>query len=230
LAASRPGTRHLVGGVAFAGALVTLVPGAVRDLRAYQARCEEAAIAAERRRIARELHDGLIQELAYVSSQCQRLPQEDSTVLRISVAAARALDEARDAVIALSGRTDEPLHLAVARAAEQVTARANARLRLDLDPDIQLPMASRHAVVRIVREAVTNATRHGSANEVSVTLSGTDGLRLEIVDNGGGFDATTDTRPGFGITSMRERAAALGGDLRLLSEPGSGTQVEVLLP
>jgi signal transduction histidine kinase len=202
----------------------------VRELRAYQRRREEAAIAAERRRIARELHDGLIQELAYVSSQCQRLPRGDSTVLRISAAAARALDEARDAVTALSGRTDEPLHLAVARAAEQVTGRANARLRLDLDPDIQLPMESRHALVRIVREAVTNATRHGSANEVSVTLSGANGLRLEIVDDGAGFDAATAARPGFGITSMRERAASLGGDLRLLSDPGTGTQVEVLVP
>jgi signal transduction histidine kinase len=216
-------TLRVVGGL-------MLLWGAVCEVVAYEARLGRAAVTDERRRIARELHDGLIQELAYISSQCQRLPREDPAAARISAASARALDEARDAVAALSRRNEEPFYLEVARAAEQVTGRASARLRLDLDPTVELPFESRHALVRIVREAVTNATRHGSANEVSVTLKSADGLRLQIDDDGAGFDTHVQTGPGFGITSMRERAASLGGDLHLASHPGRGTHVEVLLP
>ncbi len=83
-----------------------------------------------------------------------------------------------------------------------------------------------------VSEAVTNAVRHGNADEVTVELSNGDGIRLCVVDGGTGFDPSEAGRPGhgFGLTSMRERAEALGGRLTIDSRPGAGTRVEVSLP
>ena len=87
-------------------------------------------------------------------------------------------------------------------------------------------------LLRIVREAVTNGVRHGGATEVSVTLHHEGGLRLTVSDNGSGFEP--DHPPGrldsFGLTSMRERATALGGRLEVRSGQGRGTEVEVVLP
>jgi signal transduction histidine kinase len=87
------------------------------------------------------------------------------------------------------------------------------------------------ALLRIVREGVTNAVRHGSARKVEVSLTGGDELRLVIADDGAGFDVDAPRRAdALGLTSMRERTEGLGGTFRLTSEPGSGTRIEVMLP
>ena len=90
---------------------------------------------------------------------------------------------------------------------------------------------SSHAeLTRIVREATTNAVRHGGAREVHVRLEQAgDGARLLISDDGAGFDPTV--RPtGFGLRSMADRAALLGGEIRIHAAPGAGTVIEVVLP
>jgi signal transduction histidine kinase len=84
-------------------------------------------------------------------------------------------------------------------------------------------------LLRIVREAVTNAARHGEAGQITVRLSNGRGLHLEVKDDGKGFDPV-DRRGGFGLESMRERAIALGGEFRLDSSPGHGTEIQVVLP
>ena len=73
-----------------------------------------------------------------------------------------------------------------------------------------------------------NAGRHGLAEKVTVRLWKDDRVHLTIEDDGRGFDPSVPTR-GFGLISMRERARAVGGDLRLASEPGTGTRIEVTL-
>jgi NarL family two-component system sensor histidine kinase LiaS len=125
---------------------------------------------------------------------------------------------------------DEPLDNAVAQAAEEVAGRVGLKLKLSLQEGIEVPVETREALVRIVREAVSNATRHGKANTVTIALAGTDGIRLRISDDGIGFDPETRDGPGFGLTSMNERAHALGGSLNVASAPGSGTALEVVLP
>jgi signal transduction histidine kinase len=80
---------------------------------------------------------------------------------------------------------------------------------------------------------VTNAVRHGNATRLTVRLDANGGLRLSVSDNGEGFDP--DAKPnggsgGFGLVSLRARAEALGGELRVRSHPGEGTHVEVVLP
>ena len=209
---------------------VLLMVGAVREISLYQRQLGEAATLEERRRIARDLHDGLAQELAYISSQARGLKQEPVSA-RLVAAADRALDESRSAIAALTGPLDESLESAVARAAEDVADRHGAEVRLDLAEGIDASLETRDAFVRIVREGITNAIRHGSATRLAVRLENSRGLRLEIEDNGSGFDvAGSAGGSGFGLVSMRERARAIGGDLRIESVTGRGTTIEVVIP
>ena len=109
--------------------------------------------------------------------------------------------------------------------------RVGARVRLDLVPDLVVSAARREALIRITREAVSNAARHGRASTISVELASAPELRLRVSDDGVGFSpAAAGAAHGFGLVSMRERAQALGGTFRVSSAPGRGTEVEVLLP
>jgi signal transduction histidine kinase len=146
------------------------------------------------------------------------------------VAAERALDESRSAISALTRPMDQTLDAAVAQAAEEVAGRVGVRLRLNLDEGIEVPAVTREALVRIVREAVSNTVRHGKAETVTVALSSDNGTRLRVRDDGVGFDPSDGGGPGFGLTSMSERARALGGELHVSSAPGEGTAIEVVLP
>jgi NarL family two-component system sensor histidine kinase LiaS len=80
-----------------------------------------------------------------------------------------------------------------------------------------------------VREAVTNAARHARATKVQVQLTNGGPIRLCVKDDGIGFDPTSSSPTGFGLVTMRERTAAIGGDLRVSSHRGKGTLVEVEL-
>jgi len=85
--------------------------------------------------------------------------------------------------------------------------------------------------MRIVREAISNAIRHGGASSVAISLADEGGVRLTIEDDGTGLAAGAPRRgTGFGLTSMRERAEALGGMLELSSAPRGGARLEVWIP
>jgi signal transduction histidine kinase len=216
------------------GSYLLLFIGAVRQIAAYQRDLAQMAVADERRRIARDLHDGVAQDLAYISREGRRLGAqgvESAALERLSDAADRALDLSRDAIAALTGRADEPLAIAVARAAEEVAGRAGATVRMQLAPDVKVPGPARDDLVRIVREAVTNATRHGGARRLTINLERSDGITLTVGDDGSGFELEgLNGRDGFGLTSMRERAEQLGGEFSVVSFPGGGTEVTVRLP
>jgi signal transduction histidine kinase len=210
--------------------------GAAREISGYQQRAAGLAILEERRRMARDLHDGLTQELAYIATQTKRvasltaeLAPDRRQVDYLAAAAERALDESRRAVAALTQPIYQPLHLALAQEAGEVAGRVGIELELKLDPTIDVDPATRETLLRIVREAVSNAGRHGHAARIAVELSNGEGLRLRVVDDGDGFDpgARSD---GFGLVSMQERAKGLGGRFRLASEPGMGTEIEIVIP
>jgi signal transduction histidine kinase len=186
--------------------------------------------------MARDLHDGLTQELAYISAQTKRLAALTSEIAGDHVrvdhlvsAAERALDESRRAIAALTKPIDQPLHVALTQEAQEVAARIGVEVDLDLDRTIEVDGPTRETLLRIVREAVTNAARHGQADHISIRLSNGRGLHLEVKDDGKGFDPVVGG-PGFGLHSMRERATALGGEFRLASSPGHGTEIQVVLP
>jgi signal transduction histidine kinase len=205
-----------------------LLVGALRQVARYQRRIAEGAVLDERRRIARELHDGLAQELAYISSQSRRLRAEPAA-RHIATAAERALDESRAAISALTRPADEPLDVSVAQMAEALAGRAGANVELELSRGIEVAPQTQQALLRILREALTNATRHAGASAIRVELVDGPAVRLRVSDNGRGFDPR-ERGHGFGLTSMRERAQAIGGELSVSSEPGDGTAVEVVVP
>ena len=152
------------------------------------------------------------------------------TVTRIGAAAERALDESRRAIAALTQPPDEYFDRALAQAAFEVANRVGTRLALELDPGVRVPARTQEQLIRIVREAVTNAARHGRAETVTVALTNGDGLTLLIADDGLGFEPDATNGLGFGLVSMTERARALGGELRVVSAPAGGTAVRVVLP
>jgi signal transduction histidine kinase len=204
--------------------------GAAREIGSYWRSRAEKAVLEERRRLARDLHDGVAQELGFIATRAHELgASADGEAKRIAAAAERGLDEARRAIAALTQAVDEPLDVAVAQAAEAVAGRVGARVQLSLDPAADVPATTREALLRIVREAVANAARHAHASSISVELQNGEGLLLRIADDGVGFDPEA-ANGGFGLTSMRDRARALGGELRIRSTPGGGTSVEVVLP
>jgi signal transduction histidine kinase len=199
---------------------------------AFTRRAVRRAVAEERRRIARDLHDGLAQELAYIAAHAPRLAARsgDPAAGRLAEAAACALDESRLAIASLAYERGEALGPALARAAERIASRAGGVVRLDLQAGVEVEHAVRRDLLRIVMEATTNAVRHGGASEVLLSLTGGEAVVLRIADDGVGFEpdgVAASLCSGFGLTSMQERAEHAGGRLCVRSDPGHGTVVEV---
>jgi signal transduction histidine kinase len=210
------------------GCYVVLLVGAAREIGQFWSAQSRAAVLEDRRRLARELHDGVVQELGYIRSEAHTLPGDASR--RILAACDRALDESRAAVDALGRSSTEPLGFVLHRAARQVAERYDARVDVDLDDSVTADHEQRHALVRITREAVSNAIRHGNADRVFLKIVRDQEHRILVVsDDGRGFDleAVSRTATGYGLTSMEERARALLGSYRIESSPGSGTTVAV---
>jgi signal transduction histidine kinase len=208
---------------------VAILGATTREIGSYWKRMSRAAALEERRRIARDLHDGLAQELAYITRNLQRLDRADPNVERLISSAARALDESRRAIAALTRPLEGPLDHALAATARETAEREGARLVLELDGDVEVDYERREALIRIASEAIANAARHSGTDTIHVELRKRDRITLRVVDNGGGFDPElAASASGFGVVSMRERAAAVGGTFALLSGP-TGTTVEVVV-
>jgi signal transduction histidine kinase len=220
-----------VGDIFRLAAYVALLVGISREMLAYQRGAADAAVFEERRRLARELHDGLAQELAFIRSEGARLSgTSDRDVMRMATAAERALGEARMAISSLTTPVGEPLEVTLRRAAEAVALRMGARVEVDCDGKAEIPTAARQSLERIVREATTNAVRHGQAKVVRVEIVANERLRVAIVDNGRGFTPTNEpARDSFGLISMRERAEGIDATFNVRSAPGEGTTVEVIV-
>jgi len=215
---------------------VALLAAAAGEATRYWKASRETAVLDERQRIARDLHDGLAQELAFIVRRANRALEKCITppdALQISNAAGRALDESRRVIAALTRPLDEPLDVVLSEAVKGVADRVGTTVALSLDSDVHVRPEVREALVRIAREAVTNAARHGDARLVRVELENGDGLRLRISDDGRGFDSHSTRRRrsgGFGFTSMADRVREIGGTLNVASRRGVGTTVEVQIP
>lgn len=212
------------------GSYAVLLIGAAREISRYWSAQARAAVLEDRRRLARELHDGVVQELAYIRAETHTAVGDPADRERMVASCDRALDEARAAIDALGRSSDEPLGCVLHRAARQVADRYNASLEVELDDSVHADQEQRHALVRITREAVSNAIRHGRAERVRLCLQrDRERRRLLVQDEGAGFDPTTvrGTSTGYGLTSMEERAAALRASFTIDSAPGRGTTVAV---
>ncbi len=220
-----------------AGSLLALGAGAMSELGAMRRRERAQAAGEERRRVASELHDGVAQELSYIAVQSQRLvalypnaPGLDE----IRAAAQLALEDCRTAIIGVSCSAAPTLGGAIESRARALASRAGLELTLDVADDIVTSGELEHEVVSIIREAISNTARHSGASRIEISLRTCRGtIVVRVSDNGRGFEprATTPSQSGgLGLTSMRERARRLGGELVLDSRPGYGTTIELVIP
>ena len=225
--------------------VVTEARGDLADLRAATmevrrlARAEFAAVALEERaRLAREIHDGLAQDLWYAKLKQSRLAQVaslsgESRKLSDEVGDAidSAMAEARDAVSAMrQGAESGPLLDILARHVDDFADRF--AIRAELTSAGRLPEIGPRAqaeLLRIVQEALTNVRKHADATVVRVDVTSDGELRVTVTDNGRGF-RSDGVPPGFGLESMRQRSTLIGGRLTVTSEPQNGTRVEVSMP
>jgi signal transduction histidine kinase len=211
---------------------ILLLIGAVREIGVYQRAYVDARVLDERRRIARDLHDGLAQELAFISNTTREVAAgfvPSSALAQVMSAAQRGLDESRRAIEALTRKDDEPFEVALVEAVEAVADRLGTRVDVEAEPAPQLEPRQREQLLRIVREAVTNAGSHAGADLVRVRFTNGGPLYLRIEDDGVGFNQNEVDAKGFGLVTMEERAAAIGAEFRLRSTPGRGTCIEVRL-
>jgi signal transduction histidine kinase len=215
--------------------VLALFTGGVSELRRTRHVLATAAAQEERQRLARDVHDGVAQDLAYIVQQGRRLmtePGAPAGLQPLVAAAQRSLDESRHVVGSLARPGDEPLAAALASTARETAGREGGRVDLRLEDEVTVPAATQEALLRVVRESIINARRHGRARTVIVELTAQPHLHLAVIDDGEGFDVDgASAAPGrFGLTSMAGRVRAIGGVLSIDSEPGRGTRVEVTLP
>ncbi len=190
-------------------------------------------VAEERARVAREIHDGLAQYLFAVSTQTSLLAggaDLEKVLPRLQEAATAAQQEARFAVLALSSAGGSaPFDSALTRYVEFLTADGQLDVDLDIERAVELRPDEQIEIFRIVQEGLANVRRHANARRATVLIGLRDGQRVvRIVDDGEGFDEDVESR-GQGLRNIRNRAAAIGGAFRLVSRPGSGTSLEVVL-
>jgi signal transduction histidine kinase len=192
------------------------------------------AVARERRRVAADVHDLIMQDLSFALATARTLVDDPAVSQRAGVVVAaseRALAGARDVVGALVGDDREP----VARALEAAvrTAARNVPLNFEatgVSASARPDGLTRDTLIHVGREAVTNAVKHAGSPRVEVRFDHLDEWRLRVRDLGRGFDPES-TSEGFGLESMRRHAEALGGSLRVTSAHGAtGTIVELSLP
>jgi signal transduction histidine kinase len=232
---------RLVADVARHLAAAALAVRRADDLRHSRERIV-AAREEERRRLRRDLHDGLGPALAGIDMQLAGA----RALLASRPDAARAAlgDVARDASATVAdvrrlvnglrppALDDLGLAFAIREQAERLSRPTDGHpldVEVTVEGDLRgLPAAVEVAAFRIAQEALVNVARHADATRCSVRLSRNGALELVVEDDGGGL--ATAARAGVGLVSMRERAAELGGTLQVAPRPARGTVVRALLP
>lgn len=222
--------------VAVVQALGRIAGSAIQTAR-LQTRLRHVAVMEDRHRIARDLHDSVIQDLFAVGLGLQGLTAriDDPGMAELLDDSIDTLDEAvnrlrryvfelKETVRPAAG-LDERIQALVARMGSVYPAKVSLTLdefeSHDSDDELLL----------IVTEALSNAFRHSQAENVDVRLERRhDDLVLRVTDDGVGFDDSGSVGPGMGLANLRTRARGLGGTMELRSAPGEGTTVEVRFP
>jgi signal transduction histidine kinase len=205
---------------------------------------QQLAVVDERLRISRDLHDGVIQSIYAVSLSLEDV--EDLIANDPAEAAARVdrsidrlhttIGDIRTFIVGLGSEAGDGLGIALESMARELLAGSPTSLSLDLSGaaalEGRLPPEAGHELIQIAREGLSNVARHSGAARASLSLqvSG-DAAVLRIEDDGTGFDPEQRLGSGhFGLTNLRDRAAALGAVLTIDSEPGLGVRIIVRLP
>lgn len=210
----------------------------VIDYGRAQADLTRLGLMEDRERIAKELHDGIIQSLFAVGMGLQGTAAlaAPATAQRIEAAVEeldRVIRDLRNYIFGLRPGilADRQLDQALQLLGEEAQARAGMSVEVSVDAALAASLSARSAdVVQLTREALSNVARHAQARLATVTLSRKGSkAALTIEDDGIGFDPKADS-PGNGMRNLRVRAAALGGTLEITSTPGKGTRLRVTFP
>ncbi len=193
----------------------------------------------ERERIAKELHDGIIQSLFAVGMGLQGtalMAGSPETATRIEGAVGeldRVIRDLRNYIFGLRPGilADRQLDQALRDLGEGIQKRSSFRVDVEVDADLAALVSSRsHQIVQMTREALSNVARHAQAKSAVVRLARTGQTAvLTIEDDGVGFDVRSDSA-GNGLRNMRERATAMGGSLRVSSKANKGTNLRFTFP
>jgi signal transduction histidine kinase len=217
------------------------VAQARRDLQHLSARLLQIQ-EDERTRLSRELHDEIGQTLTALRIEISHAlsdwragsPATETRLEEARLLAEKTVATVRDISTLLRPSLLDDLGLdpALQSLVEDFNRRSGMRCVLASDGlDDNLPDAHRTCVYRVVQEALTNCAKHSAATHVEIRVGQAEGqLRVEASDNGKGFSLDAHVVAGLGILGMRERVAALGGELSIESAPGEGTRVWVRLP
>ncbi|QJR34053.1 PAS domain-containing sensor histidine kinase [Gemmatimonas groenlandica] len=230
--------------VEFVGTVVDVTERRVADRRLRRSRkARYEAVIAERTRIARDLHDGLLQDFTGVALQLEALALHARAVPTLSARFQELLQMTqhvgRKARLALHGmrshRAYADLVAAVHDAAQRLSAPAELALHMRVSGQPRLvPEHVRDAAVSIVAEAMTNVVKHARAGTIRLSVAfGETHLRLSLRDDGCGLSVPGESRERarhFGLVGMRERAATIGAAFSTSSAPGRGTKISIEVP
>lgn len=228
-ATQRTAPREVVRLLAFALLMAAVIR---QELQTRKGLARAAAIA-ERRRVAQDLHDGLAQDLAFIAAHGARIADQRGDDHPVALAARRALATSRGTIAELSDPAAATTKQALDALAFELRDRFEITIAVDAGPDADVASGDRDQIARIAREAIANAARHGGAKTVVVSLKRTyRGTVLRVTDDGSGIGAAREiaAREGFGLRSVHERAASLGGQLTVRRPGKGGTELEVVLP
>jgi ligand-binding sensor domain-containing protein/signal transduction histidine kinase len=231
------------------GILLLAVALAAYRFRLRQVHARFAAVLSERNRVAREMHDTLIQGCVSVSALLEAVAATEGgeagsrrQLLDCARAQVRTtVDEARRAVWNLrqnrAGGTGpkQGIGVLLSEMARQASNASRAPVSCEtLGNPVAFDAAVEHDILMIAREAVYNALKHGHPSDVRIrTRFDEDGMRMQVIDDGCGFrveEAMSGSGEHFGLLGMRERAQRLGGRLEIISSPQAGTRLVLEVP
>jgi len=206
-----------------------------------QGELKRFALVEDRERIAKELHDDVIQSLfaegMALQSSLAVVGNPEAMETRITQAVEhidRVIRDLRNYIFALTpgAAADHALERSLKDVAREFAAASNTDIEVVADPTAAARLSAKTAdVLQAAREAISNAVRHSGGDTVRVSLAcTTDTAVLEVADNGKGFSPSEAAGKGNGLKNLRSRAESMGGELDIESEPGQGTWVRVRIP
>jgi signal transduction histidine kinase len=211
-----------------------------------EARDALAAAEQEREKLGHDLHDGAIQSLYAIQLGLSRtaeavastLPEESHVLSETRQRLDDVIAELRQFILVREESTAGSAHHlglenVLAAMIQRLQPSTSMQLKLEAEPGASGRLSTSQAVqlTQIARTALANCLRHARAQAVKISLSQTDGaVRLEIADNGVGFDLHSVSSGGLGLRTMRTRAAEAGGTISVNSSPESGTRVTITIP
>jgi ligand-binding sensor domain-containing protein len=220
---------YVLCGIGVAGVGAALVAYRLRLQRRIHTLEQRNALDQERSRIARDMHDQLGAKLSKMALGSDRSPGAQQEVRE-------TLRELRELIWSVNPKNDTLAGLAefLAKAAQHYLGAAGLAMDLEFPspvPEARLTSATRHQIAGAFQEALRNIVQHAQATEVRISLRvGASLMRLEIVDDGKGFDLDPPPAHGTGLSNLRHRMTEIRGECFLSSTPGKGTRVEFLIP